>query len=69
MAHRFSTGETVEYKPIGGKPGLYKITRQMPEEPQATDLRYRIKSEREGYERNVLECQLSPIAELADAEK
>ena len=33
--------------------------RQMPEEEQAFDLRYRIKSEAEAYERNVLECQLS----------
>jgi hypothetical protein len=32
----------------------------MPEEEQATDLRYRIKSEAEAYERNVLECHLSP---------
>jgi hypothetical protein len=31
----------------------------MPEEEQAFDLRYRIKSEAEPYERNVLECQLS----------
>ena len=31
----------------------------MPEEEQAFDLRYRIKSEAEAYERNVLEFQLS----------
>jgi hypothetical protein len=31
----------------------------MPTEEQALDLRYRIKSETEAYERNVLECQLS----------
>ena len=31
----------------------------MPLEEQAADLKYRIKSEAEVYERNVLECQLS----------
>jgi hypothetical protein len=31
----------------------------MPKEEQAADLRYRIKSDAEAYERNVLECQLS----------
>ena len=60
MYFKFSVGQAVEYTPIGEKKaGLYKITRQMPEEEQATDLRYRIKSEMEVYERNVLECQLS----------
>ena len=33
--------------------------RQMPEEQQATELKYRIKSETEVYERNVPESQLS----------
>jgi hypothetical protein len=31
----------------------------MPLEEQALDMKYRIKSEAEVYERNVLECQLS----------
>jgi hypothetical protein len=31
----------------------------MPTEEQAVDLRYRIKSDAEVYERNVLECHLS----------
>ena len=60
MSFKFLVGQAVEYTPIGEKKaGLYKITRQMPEEQQATDLRYRIKSESEVYERNVPECQLS----------
>jgi hypothetical protein len=60
MSFKFLVGQAVEYTPIGGKkPGLYKIVRQMPAEEQAIDLRYRIKSEAEAYERNVLECQLS----------
>ena len=60
MSFKFSVGQTVEYTPIGEKAaGLYKIVRQMPAEEQAFDLRYRIKSEAEAYERNVLECQLS----------
>jgi hypothetical protein len=60
MPFKFSVGQAVEYTPIGEKKaGLYKITRQMPKEEQAADLKYRIKSEAEVYERNVLECQLS----------
>jgi hypothetical protein len=60
MPFKFSVGQAVEYTPIGEKKaGLYRITRQMPKEEQAVDLRYRIKSEAEVYERNVLECQLS----------
>jgi hypothetical protein len=57
---KFSVGQAVEYTPFGAKQaGLYKVTRQMPFEEQALDMKYRIKSEAEVYERNVLECQLS----------
>ncbi len=60
MSFKFLVGQAVEYTPIGDKKaGLYKVTRQMPKEEQAFDLRYRIKSDAEAYERNVLECQLS----------
>ena len=60
MSFKFSVGQAVEYTPIGQKKaGLYKIIRQMPKEEQAADLKYRIKSEAEAYERNVLECHLS----------
>jgi hypothetical protein len=60
MSFKFLVGQVVEYTPIGETAaGLYKITRQMPREEQAIDLKYRIKSEAEAYERNVLECQLS----------
>ena len=59
MSFKFLVGQAVEYTPMGGKIGLYRIVRQMPTEEQAFDLRYRIKSEAEIYERNVLECQLS----------
>jgi hypothetical protein len=60
MPFKFLVGQTVEYTPIGEKKaGRYRITRQMPMEEQAADLRYRIKSETEAYERNVLEFQLS----------
>jgi len=61
MSFKFSVGQVVEYTPIGEKKaGLYRVTRQMPEEEQAADLKYRIKSDAEPYERNVLECHLSP---------
>jgi hypothetical protein len=60
MSFKFFVGQAVEYTPIGERAaGLYKIVRQMPEEEQAFDLRYRIKSDAEAHERNVLECQLS----------
>jgi hypothetical protein len=60
MMFKFAVGQSVEYTPIGEKmAGLYKIVRQMPEEEQAADLKYLIKSEAEPYERNVLECHLS----------
>jgi hypothetical protein len=60
MAHKFFVGQPVEYKPIGGQVGYFTVVRQMPVEFQAIDLRYRIKSVQEGFERNVLECDLSP---------
>ena len=60
MSFKFLVGQAVEYTPIGEKkPGLFRIVRQMPKEDQAIDLYYRIKSEAEGHERNVAECQLS----------
>jgi hypothetical protein len=64
MSFKYSVGQAVAYTPIGEKKaGLYKVTRQMPQEEQAVDLKYRIKSEAEVYERNVLECHLSPLDE------
>jgi len=60
MPFKFSVGQAVEYTPIGEKKaGLYRVIRRMPQEEQAADLKYRIKSEAEVYERNVLECHLS----------
>ena len=60
MAHRFKVGQLVEYRPIGAKVSLYKILGHLPEEFGATDWKYRIKSDQEGFERTVLECALSP---------
>ena len=60
MSFKFSVGQAVEYTPPGEKQArLYTISRQMPAEEHATDLKYRIKSESEPYERNVPESQLS----------
>jgi len=58
MTFKFSVGQAVEYTPTGGQAALFTIVRQMPEEFRAFDLKYRIKSEQEGFERNVLECDL-----------
>jgi hypothetical protein len=60
MSFKFVVGQPVEYRPLGERAvRLYTIIRRMPKEEGAFDLRYRIKSEAEAYERNVLECQLS----------
>jgi len=60
MSFKFLVGQAVEYTPMGEKAaGLYRITRRMPTEERAIDLKYCIKSHAESYERNVLECQLS----------
>jgi hypothetical protein len=59
MSFKFAVGQTVEYKPVGAKVGLFRVMRQMPEEFRSIDRRYRIKSEQEGFERNVLECDLN----------
>jgi hypothetical protein len=58
MSFKFVVGQAVEYKPTGGMVRLYTVMRQMPEEFRAVDRKYRIKSEQEGFERNVLECDL-----------
>jgi hypothetical protein len=60
MPHKFDVGQLVEYKPIGAKVSVFKIVGRMPEEFQAVDWKYRIKSDQEGFERTVLECDLSP---------
>ena len=59
MGFKFTVGQPVEYKPAGENVGLFTVVRQMPEEFRAVDRKYRIKSEHEGFERNVLECDLS----------
>jgi hypothetical protein len=59
MSFKFSVGQAVEYKPAGGKTGLFKVVRQMPEEFRAIDRVYRIKCDSEDFERNVLECDLN----------
>jgi hypothetical protein len=60
MTYKFKSGDLVEYKPIGLKTGLFKVVRRMPEEFQASDWKYRIKSDQEGFERTVLQCDLAP---------
>ena len=60
MPHKYAVGEAVEYTPRGLNTGLFTVLRQMPEEHQAYDWRYRIKNAHETFERNVFECDLSP---------
>jgi hypothetical protein len=59
MDFKYQVGQSVEYKPVGRGVGLFSVVRQMPDEHTAVDRRYRIKSEHEGFERNVMECDLS----------
>ena len=60
MAHKFKVGQAVEYKAVGSKTSIFRVVQQMPEEFQAYDWKYRIKSDQESFERNVLECDLAP---------
>lgn len=62
MSFKYEVGQAVEYKPVGCNVALFVVTRIMPEEFQAVDRKYRIKSVEEGFERNVMECDLSPAA-------
>jgi hypothetical protein len=48
MVFKFDMGQSVEYKSVGGKIGLFQVTRQMPEEFLAFDRKYRIKGLGEG---------------------
>lgn len=59
MSYKFTVGQAVEYKPTGCGVGFFTVVRQMPEEYGAFDRKYHIKSEYEGFERNVLECDLT----------
>ena len=59
MSFKFAGGQAVEYRPAGGKAGLFNVIRQMPEEYLHVDRKYCIKSKLEGFERIVLECDLS----------
>jgi hypothetical protein len=60
MSFKYAVGQSVEYRPLCATIALFVVVRQMPEEFQAIDRRYCIKSAQEGFERNVMECDLSP---------
>jgi hypothetical protein len=60
MSFKYTVGQAVEYKPVGANIALFVVVRRMPEEFQALDRRYCIKNVQEGFERNVMECDLSP---------
>lgn len=59
MSFKYEVGQAVEYQPVGANIALFVVVRQMPEEFQAVDRRYCIKSALESFERNVMECDLS----------
>lgn len=54
-AHRFGVGVYVAYRQGPGS-GLYRVTRLLPDEGQG--LQYRVRSDRDGQERVVLEAAL-----------
>jgi hypothetical protein len=62
----YEVGESVEYKPPGGPVGVFTITRRMPHDPSGERI-YRIKSDLEFCERNVLESALTKLALSATA--
>ena len=66
MDRKFGAGQAVEYKPMGCSVGYFTVVRPMPEEHGEYDRKYRIKSEHEGFERNVLECDLTPAERPAE---
>ena len=57
----YEVGESVEYKPPGGPVGIFIIIRRMPHDPSGERI-YRIKSDLEFCERNVLESALTKLA-------
>src|SRR5690242_7094565 len=58
MNFKFLVGQTVEFTPRGGKVGLFTVVRQMPEEYQALDRKYRIQGE-QGTEWSAFEFDLT----------
>jgi hypothetical protein len=60
MSFKYEVGQAVEYKPAGANIALFVVVRRMPEEFQAVDRKYCIKSALESFERNVMECDLNP---------
>jgi hypothetical protein len=62
----YEVGESVEYKPPGGPVGVFTIIRRMPHDPPGERI-YRIKSDLEFCERNVLESALTKLALSATA--
>jgi hypothetical protein len=59
MMFKYPVGQLVEYTPPSEMPGLYRVIRQMPVEDSRIDLAYLIQPERKGFNRVVLECNLS----------
>ena len=57
----YEVGESVEYKPPGGPVGVFTIIRGMPHDPSGERM-YRIKSDLEFCERNVLKSALTKLA-------
>ena len=62
----YEVGESVEYKPPGGPVSVFTIIRRMPHDPSGERI-YRIKSDLEFCERNVLESALTKLALSATA--
>jgi hypothetical protein len=59
MPFKYKAGQIVEYTPSGDRPALYRVVRRMPVEDNQIDIAYLIKPELGGFERVVLECNLS----------
>lgn len=66
MDYKFAIGQGVKYSPRGEREAAFVILRQMPEDDNVADDSYRIKSKAEGFERVVMEYDLSRVVETPE---
>ena len=63
MDYKFEVDDGVSYSPNGEKKSAFIVVRQMPEDDNIADTRYKIKSKIEGFERVVMEYDLGQVIE------
>ena len=63
MPFKFKVGEKVGFHDRRSKETNYRVVQCLPGEDNASEPRYKIKAEREGFERVVVENDLNPVFE------